>query len=143
MDAPWRWWRRCRRRGGAAGHGLQEDVFQRITAVVHAAYLHRMFRGQTVELAHLNVVWQHHLKRPRAKAGALATQRAHRLQKTVALGNLELQKLQVGFSLLFKVAHSGNSSLFQDNYLITALFYVAQQVRRDEKVDFAGVADFL
>src|SRR4029077_16749856 len=90
-----------------AGHGFEEDIFQRVSTVVHAADLHIMRRSGAIDLSKINIVWQHNANAASAKAGAFAAQPAYRLKKTVALLYFQFQELQVGLALFFKIAKRG------------------------------------
>ena len=100
-----------------------------------------MLGGGAINLAEIDVVGQNNADASGAKAGALAAQRAHRLQKSVALRDFKFQKLQIGFALFFQIAQRGDAPIFQDQDLVTAFFNIAQQMRRNQNADLAGVAN--
>src|SRR5258708_1706915 len=100
-----------------------------------------MFRRELIKLAHGDVFRHHNLQSSATEAGALTAQSADGLDKTILVIDLQLEKLLVGLALLFQIAQRGNASLFQDQDLVTTLFDVAQQMRRDYDMHLARIAN--
>src|SRR5260370_40347434 len=98
--APWRGWRWRRRR--AAGHRLQEDVFERIAAVIHSANLDRMFGGKPVELAQFDIVGKNNFQSTATETGAFGAQALDRFEKNIPLAHFALQALQIRFSFVLQ-----------------------------------------
>ena len=60
-----------------------------------------------------------------------------------AAARLQFQEAAVGAALLFQVAERGDVAVLQDQHLVAALLHVAQQVRGENQVQVAAVANLL
>ena len=60
-----------------------------------------------------------------------------------AAARFQFQEAAVGAALLLQVAEGGDVAVLEDQHLVAALFHVAQQVRGEDQVEVAAVADLL
>src|SRR5690349_4189601 len=124
-----------------AFHGLEEDVFERIAAVVHAANLNRAFCRKRIQLTHFELLGHDQLETAIAEARAFTSQLACGFEEAVIIFEFKFYELEVGFALLFEVTKCGNASVFEDDDLFAALFNVAQEMGRNHNMDFSGITN--
>ena len=71
-----------------------------------------------------------------------ATEVADRFDKLLLIAaRFQQQKLAIRFALFFEIAVDGQPSIFQNQDLFATLFDVAQQVRRQDDIGLAAVAN--
>src|SRR6185369_1034714 len=119
-------------------HCLQENVFQRIALGVESSNLNLVFASDFVQIAYLDTVLQNELEPPFARKRVLASKTGDGLHKRSAIAaRLDLQKLEICFSLVLKVAIDDDAPLLDDQNFLAALFDVSQQMLGKNDVSFA------
>src|SRR6185369_3676008 len=126
----------------AALHCLQENVFERVTLKVEAPNLHLVRAGKLIEIANVYVVLEDQLQAALACERVFAAQRSNRFDESFAIAAcFKLEEFPIRPAFFFEIAVNRYASVFDNQYLFAALFNVAQQMRRQENVSLATVAN--
>src|SRR4051812_38015161 len=93
-------------------HRPEEDIFQRVAALVHTSNLNALFRGDDVEVTHGDIVRDNKLDAPAREAGTLAAQSANADGELLgSTHGFKFHEAAVGASLRLDVAERGDAPL--------------------------------
>src|SRR5579859_3125600 len=127
-----------------AVHRSQEDVFEGVAPLMHAANLHSLFRGNHVKISGLDMFRNYQLDAAAGKSCALAPKPTDTYRKFLGCAyRFKLHEAAVRAPLLFDIAESGDAPILENQHLIAYLIDVPQQVRGDEQLNAALFANLL
>jgi len=117
-------------------HGVEENVFQRIAAVIHAANLHAAVCRDFEDLPDFDAVRHNHLDAAVGENRAFATEALERGgERCLGANGFQLEELPNWRGALDEIANGSNLPVAQDQHLIAGLFDVAEKMRGKQQAD--------
>ena len=113
--------------------------------MAQAANLHILFGSHFIQSANFEAVGKNQLDAPLHAGSSLAAQFLDLGEERSVDSSacFDFQETAIGAALFFEIAEGRDIAIFEDQHLVATLFHVAQQVRRQDQVQIAAVANLL
>src|ERR1700736_2870129 len=109
-------------------HRSQENIFEGVAPLMHAADRHSLFRRNHVEISGLDMLRNYQLDATTRKSCALASKPSNTHRKFLGCTDgLKLNEAAVRTALLFYIAESRDAAVLENQHLIAYFIDIAQQ----------------
>src|SRR5215469_3716694 len=124
-------------------HRVQENIFQRIAAIIQTPDADILLRGEAVDVANLDAGRENHFQARRAKCCALAAHSAEPSAETNSRADdFHFEEEAIRCALFLKIDNARDTAVAENHHLVASLLDVVKQMRGEQQVSVASLANF-